>query len=68
MSLTRFRMAWEWPGGPALLQSRATDDQGRTQVPRAEWAAQYGPGQIYHYNAIQSWQIADTGEISNVFA
>jgi sulfane dehydrogenase subunit SoxC len=68
MSLTRFRMAWAWSGGPALLQSRATDDQGRTQVPRAEWAAQYGPGQIYHYNAIQSWQIADTGEISNVFA
>lgn len=68
MSLTRFRLAWDYAGGPALLQSRATDDQGRTQTARAEWAAQYGPGQIYHYNAIQSWQIAESGEISNVFA
>lgn len=67
MSLTRFRMAWDWSGGPATLQSRAIDDQGRTQTNRSDWTAQYGPGQIYHYNAIQSWQIADNGEISNVF-
>ena len=26
MALTRFRMAWRWNGGPAVLQSRATDD------------------------------------------
>lgn len=68
MSLTRFRMAWDWSGGSATLQSRATDDQGRVQVGRSDWTAQYGPGQIYHYNAIQSWQVADNGEISNVFA
>ena len=68
MSLTRFRMPWDWSGGPATLQSRATDDQGRTQINRNEWTAQYAPGQIYHYNAIQSWQVADNGEISNVFA
>ncbi len=68
MSLTRFRMPWDWSGGPATLQSRATDDQGRSQTARSEWTTQYAPGQIYHYNAIQSWQVADNGEISNVFA
>ena len=68
MSLTRFRMAWDWSGGPAILQSRATDDQGRVQIDRNAWTAEYAPGQIYHYNAIQSWQVADNGEISNVFA
>ena len=68
MSLTRFRMPWDWSGDSATLQSRATDDQGRVQTGRSEWAAQYAPGQIYHYNAIQSWQVADNGEISNVFA
>lgn len=68
MSLTRFRMPWDWSGGGSTLQSRATDDQGRVQINRNDWISQYGPGQIYHYNAIQSWQIADSGEISNVFA
>jgi len=68
MSLTRFRLPWNWSGSPATLQSRATDDQGRVQTHRDAWTAQYGPGQIYHYNAIQSWQLADNGEISNVFA
>lgn len=68
MSLTRFRMPWDWSGAPATLQSRATDDQGRVQTGRSDWTAQYAPGQIYHYNAIQSWQVADNGEISNVFA
>lgn len=68
MSLTRFRLPWDYAGGPATLQSRATDDRGRVQTDRDSWTAQYGPGQIYHYNAIQSWQIAENGEISNVFA
>ncbi len=68
MSLTRFRLPWSWNGGPATLQSRAMDDRGRVQASRDAWTSQYGPGQIYHYNAIQSWQVADNGEISNVFA
>jgi sulfane dehydrogenase subunit SoxC len=25
IAVTRFRMAWQWDGGPATLQSRATD-------------------------------------------
>jgi sulfane dehydrogenase subunit SoxC len=67
LSLTRFRMGWDWDGGPATLQSRATDDKGNVQTTREVWAAQYGAGQIYHYNAIQTWQVAPGGEISNVF-
>ena len=28
-ALTRFRIPWRWNGGPALLQSRATDEKGQ---------------------------------------
>ena len=28
-ALTRFRMAWRWDGGPAVLMSRAVDETGR---------------------------------------
>lgn len=66
-ALTRFRMAWDWDGAPATLQSRATDEHGNVQTTREVWAAQYGAGQIYHYNAIQTWQIGANGEITNVF-
>ena len=30
-ALTRFRAPWRWNGGPAVLQSRATDDTGMVQ-------------------------------------
>src|SRR5438876_1312511 len=30
-ALTRFRVAWRWNGGPAILQSRAADDTGYVQ-------------------------------------
>ena len=33
-ALTRFRVPWQWSGGPAILQSRATDDTGRVQPTR----------------------------------
>src|SRR6266700_104180 len=38
-ALTRFRMAWRWNGGPAVVQSRATDDTGYVQPTRAELIA-----------------------------
>ena len=31
----RFRTPWQWNGGPAVLQSRATDDTGMVQPTRA---------------------------------
>lgn len=66
-ALARFRMGWDWDGGPATLMSRATDDAGNTQVARSVWAEAFAPGQIYHMNAIQAWQVGADGEISNAF-
>ena len=41
-ALTRFRAAWQWNGGPAVLQSRATDDTGMVQPSRAQFVAERG--------------------------
>jgi sulfane dehydrogenase subunit SoxC len=67
-ALTRFRAAWEWNGGPALLQSRATDDTGMVQPTRAQFVADRGLRGQYHYNAVASWRIDEKGEASNAFA
>jgi len=67
LALTRFRLPWNWDGGPVLLQSRATDEKGNIQPTREKWAAQYSAGNTYHYNAIQTWNIRQEGEIRNVF-
>ena len=32
--LTRFRIPWDWQGGPAVLQSRAIDETGLVQPTR----------------------------------
>ena len=50
-----------------MLQSRATDDNGNTQLRREVWSAQYANGQLYHCNAIQTWGIGRNGEVSNVY-
>lgn len=65
--LTRFRVPWRWDGGPAVLQSRAYDDQGNVQPSRTVWSKQYAAGQLYHCNAIQSWQVDADGSINNVY-
>ena len=67
-ALTRFRAAWQWDGGPAVLQSRATDETGMVQPSRAQFVAERGLRGIYHYNAIASWRIDEKGEASNVYA
>ncbi len=67
-ALTRFRMAWNWKGQPSTLMSRATDETGGTQPTRAAWIAEYAPGQGYHFNGIQSWDIAADGTVKNVYA
>jgi len=63
----RFRAAWQWKGGPAVLQSRATDDTGMVQPTRAQFADARGLRGVYHYNAIASWRIDEKGEASNVY-
>src|SRR5207302_8165750 len=67
LSLTRFRIPWDWKGEPVFLQSRATDEQGTVQTSREKWSEQYSVGNIYHYNAIQTWSVSPEGEIKNVY-
>lgn len=64
--LTRFNLDWVWDGSPAILQSRAIDETGYVQPRLAQLRAVRGARSIYHNNAIQSWQVADGGEVSNV--
>jgi sulfane dehydrogenase subunit SoxC len=67
-ALTRFRMAWRWNGGPAVLQSRAIDEAGAVQPTRRALLAERGTEFRYHYHAIQSWQVTAAGEVRNVYA
>ncbi len=67
-AVTRFRLPWKWEGQPTILMSRATDETGDVQPTRTEWLAQYAPGQVYHYNAIQSWSVDADGTVKNVYA
>jgi sulfane dehydrogenase subunit SoxC len=67
-SFTRFRMAWRWDGGPAVLMSRAVDESGAVQPTRASLVTERGERPNYHNNAIQAWAVAGSGEVSNVYA
>jgi sulfane dehydrogenase subunit SoxC len=67
-ALTRFRIPWRWNGGPAVLQSRATDESGYVQPTREKMIAARGTRAIYHSNAITSWAISDKGEVKHVYA
>lgn len=64
--LTRFNIDWNWNGSPALLQSRAIDETGYVQPKINALREVRGTKSIYHNNAIQSWQVAASGEVSNV--
>ncbi|HEY1042944.1 MAG TPA: sulfite dehydrogenase [Telluria sp.] len=64
--LTRFNIDWTWDGSPALLQSRAIDETGYVQPKINELREVRGTKSIYHNNAIQSWKVAASGEVSNV--
>ena len=65
-ALTRFNLGWVWDGGPAILQSRAIDETGYVQPQIRQLREVRGTRSIYHNNAIQSWQVAAGGEVSNV--
>jgi sulfane dehydrogenase subunit SoxC len=67
-ALARFRMAWRWNGGPAVLMSRAVDETGAVQPTRDALLAERGASYRYHYHAIQSWAVSAAGEVSNVYA
>jgi sulfane dehydrogenase subunit SoxC len=64
--LTRFRMDWRWNGGPALLQSRVTDETGYVQPTRHQLVEVRGVHSAYHNNAIQTWRVDPSGDVSNV--
>ena len=66
--LTRFRIPWEWQGGPAVLQSRATDEAGRVQPTRTDLMAARGNKGRYHFNGIHSWGVGEDGGIKHVYA
>jgi len=65
-ALTRFNIAWTWNGEAAFLQSRAIDETGYVQPKVSQLRAVRGTRSIYHNNAIQSWKVAESGEVSNV--
>jgi sulfane dehydrogenase subunit SoxC len=76
-AFTRFRVPWNWNGGPAVLQSRAWDEAGNVQPTRAQIVAQRGetrkavPATAFpnqHYNGVTSWAIQASGEVKHVYA
>ncbi len=68
----RFSFPWIWDGKPTILQSRCTDETGYVQPTLKQLVAirgSNGPfGSVYHLNAIQSWAVSETGDVSNVHA
>ena len=65
-ALTRFSIPWEWGGGEAILQSRATDSAGNVQLTRQAVIDDRGTGAFYHNPGIQSWAVNTQGEVSNI--
>ena len=65
-AFTRFNIDWVWDGSPAILQSRVQDETGYVQPKINQLREVRGTRSIYHQNAIQSWQVAASGEVSNV--
>jgi sulfane dehydrogenase subunit SoxC len=76
-AFTRFRVPWNWNGGPAVLQSRAWDEAGNAQPTRAQIIAHRGAAKgnppvtafpSQHYNGVTSWAIDAKGEVKHVYA
>ena len=65
---TRFRFPWSWDGQPARLLSRATDETGYVQPTRAQLIEARGVNSFYHFNGIQTWDVAANGEVTHVYA
>jgi sulfane dehydrogenase subunit SoxC len=65
---TRFRLAWDWKGTPAVLKSRAVDETGYVQPERDVLVAERGRRGYFHYNAIVAWAVDEDGAVSHVYA
>ena len=65
--LTRFKVAWNWDGKPAVLMSRAVDSTGYVQPTVADLSKVRAiVGFVQHHNAIQPWAVNANGEVTNV--
>ena len=64
--LTRFNADFVWEGKPAIFQSRAVDETGHIQPSYGELRKVRASRSTYHNNAIQSWSLAENGELKNV--
>lgn len=64
-ALTRFRFAWHWNGDPTSIQSRTIDETGYVQPTFADLLDARGDNSYYHNNAVQPWQIANDGTVTN---
>ena len=64
--LTRFNSDFVWDGKPAFFQSRAVDETGQIQPTYAELRKVRASRSIHHNNAVQSWALAENGEVGNV--
>jgi len=67
-ALTRFRLPWKWPGGPAILASRATDERGEVQPTREQLVAARGLRSVNHYNAISICHVGGDGQVTSAWA
>jgi sulfane dehydrogenase subunit SoxC len=66
-AFTRFRIPWQWNGSPAVLMSRAIDETGYMQPSRRELLASRGRHGFYHYNAIVTWSVDSSGNVTHVY-
>lgn len=61
---TCFRYGFDWQGEERIIMSRATDEQGNTQLGYVDNEANRGPGTSYHNSAIRPWKIHADGHIT----
>ncbi len=64
-ALTRFSLPWKWEGAPGLIQSRAMDETGYVQPTYTQLREVRGSNSIYHKNAIHTWRLHESGEVTN---
>ena len=61
---TRFRHLWNWPGGDAVIMSRAVDETGYMQPTKDTLIASRGISSVpYHTNPITGWQVRADGTV-----
>ena len=67
--LTRFRLPWDWDGGPAKIASRAVDSTGYVQPTVADIdKVRAITGFVQHHNGVFPWQVTVEGEVKNAIA